>query len=84
MFPYSISNSCWKCCLQFKITPEQSFLAFNRESTLKVDGALKGNLKDIFDAGVERVNGITIKGLLGELAISEVDVPALVADIEKW
>ena len=50
---------------------------FNRESTVKIEGVLKGNLKGIFDAGVRRVDTLTIKAELGELAISEVNMQSL-------
>lgn len=69
--------------MQFKIKPDASFCTFARTSTTKVQGGVKGMLSNIFDAGVERVDNITIKAPIGELQISEVDVSALVAAVHS-
>ena len=62
---------------QVETETDDNFCTYNRESTVKVEGLLKGYVKGIFDAGVRRIDSITIKTELGELCISEIDLQSL-------
>ena len=67
--------------VQVKLKSEDQFCTFNRESTVKIEGVLKGYIKGIFDAGVKKIDAIKIKTELGQLSISEVDIKSLLSDI---
>ena len=67
-----------------KIEADDQFCTYNRESTVKISGAVKGYVKGIFDAGIRRVDQIDIKTALGQLAITEVDIQSLVAGTNDW
>ena len=82
LFAIAVSIKCifW---LQFEIEPDQPYCTFNRESVVKVDGALQGSLKGIFDGGVRRVDTINIKALFGELCISEIKMQELLDKLQS-
>ena len=60
---------------------DDQFCTFNRESTVKIEGLLKGYVRGIFDTGVKKVDSINIKTELGKLSILEVDLQSLLNDI---